>query len=363
MFRRCTARHILVLFALAAVLPCHALANDAAFAGPASDLVPLKNTRVQMRSEHIVLEQPKPNARWKAVAIYRFFNPRRKPVNLQVGFPEARCGPDEECAGPNGAGFLNLVTTVRGKAVKLRTGKVAANTEWAPRVGKVWLFDVTFQPREEVKIVHKYEFYAGLDPYGSSITYVTRTGALWKGKIGLALFTIRVPEKPWTVVYPRGYRLRSYGEKRVADRRFTELVFKQKKWRPKRDLTIHFGGEMLAPMAGKCPDQKMVIDAVKADTTTPGALQRVLTMRNTKDLRLCRNRVFARHGYVFSDKTLGRFFYGNKGLSVEARQQIPARRGDRIIGLKTDKTFTRARLTKREKAYIEALATEESRRN
>ncbi len=344
------------------LLPAAALANDAAFAGPASDLIPLDRTRVKMLSEHIVLEQPKAGERWQAVATYRFRNPRHKPASLQLGFPEAHCAPEDECAGPNGARFVGLVTTVRGEKVKMVEGKVAANTEWAPRIGRVWMFAVTFAPREELEIVHRYGFYAGLDTAGSSITYVTRTGALWNGPIGVAEFIIRLPERPWTLVYPRGFRLRTCAERRERKRRFTEIVFKMKKWKPKRDLKLHFGGEPVAPMAGKCPAMKTIASAMKAEKKSPGSLRRVLTMHNSTELRLCRNRVFARHGYSFADKGLQKRFYGKGGLSAEARTRLSIGRKQVVVGLRVDKGYSSSSLTDEEKAYADALSTEEARR-
>ena len=355
-------RRVVGLSLALALWPMNAAANDAAFAGPAAELIPLKETRIQMRSERIILEIEAGQPRWRALATYRFRNPKRKAITLQLGFPEAHCGPEGECAADDGTRFHQMQTTVRGKEVELRTGKVAADNDWVPEIGKVWLFDVTFAPREEVEIVHRYEFYAGPDVFGRSIHYITRTGRLWNGPIGKAEFIIRQPERPWTVTYPRGFRLRSFTERRVGEANVTELVFKMKRWRPKKDLVLHFGGDQLATLAGKCPDTWMILQAVKAEKKTPGALKRVLHMRSREDLRLCRNRVYARHGYKFSDKKLGKRFYGNKGIAPDVEIKLSKNRGDRVIGLQVNKDYKPSLLSADEKVYVEALSKEESRR-
>lgn len=362
MCRNCLTRHLVGLSLTLICWPTGALANDAAFAGPASDLIPIQKTRIKMKSERIVLELEPGQRRWRALATYRLVNPKRKPVTLQVGFPEAHCAPDEECASSDGTRFHGLQTTVRGQPVQLKEGKVAVGTDWAPAIGKVWLFDVTFAPREQIEVVHRYEFYASIGVLGTSVRYNTRAGKLWNGPIGEAEFIVRQPVRPWTVVYPGSFRLQRFEERRVGEQNVTEMIFKMKRWRPKGDLVLHFGNEQLAPLARSCPNPKMVIDAAKTEKTAPGALKRVLSMRTRTDLRLCRNRVYARHGYAFSNTELTRTFYGNKGVSAEVAARLPMGPRDKVIGLRLSKGYTSALLSAQEKAYIEALAEEESSR-
>ncbi|MEO1269852.1 MAG: DUF4424 family protein, partial [Myxococcota bacterium] len=116
-------------------------ANDSAFGGRGSELIPLKETRIQMTSEDIVLTLKK--HMWHIEASYVFTNPTDKKVTLQMGFPEEHCDEDEECMDEAGI-FKGLVTKVRGKVVKQKVGKVNRKHDWAPHLGRVYVYTVTF---------------------------------------------------------------------------------------------------------------------------------------------------------------------------------------------------------------------------
>jgi hypothetical protein len=65
-----------------------------------------------------------------------------------MGFPEPRCDEDGDCHISQS--FKDLETTVRGVPVQHRKGKLSM-TKLSPVLGKVWLYDVIFEPKERVK--------------------------------------------------------------------------------------------------------------------------------------------------------------------------------------------------------------------
>ena len=96
-------------------------ANDATFGGAGGALAPLKETRIRMASEDILLEALD-NDYWSVTASYVFENTTSKTVVVQLGFPELGCMGDCDMGHPftmNG-----LVTTVRGRPVNHRTGRI-----------------------------------------------------------------------------------------------------------------------------------------------------------------------------------------------------------------------------------------------
>jgi len=283
--------------------PSTALANDASFGGEGADLAPIRETRVRMASEDIVIAQPAPGAdRWEVTATYRFENPTDEAVELTMGFPERHCAPDDDCGFDNR--FTDLRTTVRGEPVAQRVAETDPDGEWVPDLGRVYLFDVRFAPGEAVEVVHRYRMgQSGSVDGGREVLYVTRTGALWAGTIGRARFTIRTYERPWRLSFPTEYRLARYVEAVHRGHGRTEIVFEQRAWTPQRDLHVYLGHPFngLETFAGDLDCPPPGGDAER----TREAVARI----DPEDLAACRNAVFAAHGRPFSSAALRRFYY------------------------------------------------------
>src|SRR5262245_5845866 len=135
------------LVVLAVLAPLHARANDTATGGSGSDLVPLTTSEVRMKSEDILIRHV-PNAvknsvvpdAWDVEAHYVFENLTDHAVQLQVGFPEYACeggdpevNPDAGMCDPKPLRFESMRTTVDGKAVAHRRGKIRDGHPWRPR--------------------------------------------------------------------------------------------------------------------------------------------------------------------------------------------------------------------------------------
>ena len=112
---------------------CHSgWANDSTFGGAAGALAPLKESRVRMASEAILLEAISRDY-WRVEAKYVFENTTSDDVHLQVGFPELGCMGD--CDTDHPFTMNGLSTEVRGKPIYHRTGRIKPENKpvWAPR--------------------------------------------------------------------------------------------------------------------------------------------------------------------------------------------------------------------------------------
>lgn len=297
-----------------------ARANDSAMGGQGGNLVPLKETRVRMESEHITLRSE--GDRWYVDARYQFHNPTSDAVDLQMGFPETHCHDDGgDCVMDRGDVFEGMQTRVRGQQVPRRTGSIGKRHKWAPALGKVWLYDVRFEPGERVEITHRYNTVSGTDVQARRFTtYVTRTGALWAGPIGLARFTVNVPaavrhlDEPGEL--PR-VSVRTIGE---GPRARLELTYEKQQWVPRSDfhtgymLTVNWyeRPRPAGPLAGT--DCGASMELLYRASEDPTFVEQARLPTTAAGLRLCRNLVYAARGRRFKDDALNRFFYGSKGF-------------------------------------------------
>ena len=344
---------IIALSVASAAAPVRA--NDSSFGGSGADLVPLAETRVRMVSEDIAMElAPEEVAQregdgmaWIVHAKYRFENPTAERVRLQMGFPETRCDGEGDCTGRGGE-FRDMTTTVRGRPVRQRIGSVSRREEW-PGLGRVFVYDVTFQPNETVEIEHRYVYDRSRSVMGDHLSYLTKTGALWNGPIEHARFTVRTPYRPWMVVAPGEYRITSHVERTVEgkDGGVNETVFEARAFTPEEDfavflVSVFMSGAMMHGLED-CPffyepDDTEAFDAAPVET-----------------LRLCRALVYARHGKTFDDAALNERFYGEREPSEEMRVYLMGWESPSWVALRPNPEFSEALLTAEDRAYVAAI--------
>lgn len=293
-----------------------AFANDFAFGGAASDLVPLEETRVQMVSEDILIEYGRTTdlqfsyrQRWDVTASYVFKNSTDQPVTLQVGFPEFRC--DEfEPESCNRNAFQGLRTTVAGMVVQHRKGALNKKHAWATYLGVVWIYEVTFPPQREVKIQHQYSVAESTNSnYAQSVAYVTRTGAQWASDIGNARFTFRLPSSTHAVMPPRGIPMTSLRlvEPDGPDP-YVEVICEQRNWNPTQDLWLMFSNVPWVVLMNLGEDA-LTRSGISADDLCEAAPRG--TRKSDIQHQMCINDVYACAGYPFKNEKLSRYYYGN----------------------------------------------------
>ncbi len=360
---------LLIFFLLA--LPCTAIANDAEYGNYAGTPGPVKNDAISMVSEDILIQE-RTQGGWQVSSTYVFQNTTDKPVKLSMGFPEM--------SGDDPTEFLEFKTTVKGEVVKVKTAKSAPFLKLgsAP-LGRVHLFDVDFLPGETVTVAHDYKMEGGGSvaiAIEKTVQYVTRTGALWKGPIGRAQFTIRTHDVYELLAWSPEFKFKSLRHFVIQKGVSTgmELVLENKDWTPKGDLVLDLmtddGGLQRKATGGECPelektDYRAFRDAPLAQK--PDFLRvSDLAPYDAARLRLCRNWRYARYGYVFKDPKLNARFYGKVHVGkyppgMEHIEDFEA--SDRMLApLMRDPDFSPAMLDAEDIFYLKALRTEEQRR-
>ena len=307
-----------VTVTLALMCVSSASANDASFGGDAAELVPISETRIRMVSEDIVISEV--GARngwsgdhWEIRATYVFENTSKEVVTTTVGFPERKCEFSEHCRG--NYTFHNMKTTVGGKPVKMRVGEAKDKLPDGLKLGRVHLFELEIKPGERATIKHAYDMDISSNNDGTVwLTYVTRTGTFWKGSIGHARFTIKPMERPWSFVYPKSYKLQKYTTTMKRGRPATEIVFEMKDWKPEHDLHFFSKGSLFNSQ--KCPWMTPLVwsladmNLAKPKIDWAGVDEELESYKMTASrARVCRNMVYAHHGYKFKDKALDELFY------------------------------------------------------
>lgn len=278
--------------------PSHA--NDATFGGAGGSLTVRDETRVQMRSEDILMTFD--DYRWNVEAEYVFFNHASETVTLQVGFPELRCEQHADCVD---VAFKNLTTHVDGKVVSHRRGKLADDQAWSGYLGLVWLFDVTFPAEREVRVRHSYSVASGEDVEGFTYTsYVTKTGARWKGTIESARFRGRFP--PFTHTIERRSSKGLTESPPVQGASYVEYTLEGKNWVPREDVEISFN---VSPRMARRGDGK---DTAGMSCFYGG--------RDEPSAQECLNLLYAARGYNFESAALREYFYSGNPQFRQAKQ-------------------------------------------
>ncbi len=283
---------VLTAVATASFLATRAQANDATFGGGSGQLVPMANNQVEMRSEDIELLAHHDG--WDVHAKYVFVNHAKAATRLQVGFPELRCEVDSDCVG---VAFEKLRTTVDGKPVPHREGKLAKEQPWSQYLGVVWLFDVTFPPGKAVTVEHSYSMGTGENVEGYRYTtYVTKTGAGWKGSIGHARFVARLPPFTHVVVKEVSKGLQAHPPK-TGRAGLVEYVLEGNDWTPTQDVTISYNATSRGVSYPNLDELHW--SGCFYTTKLDPAL-----------VRSCKNLLYASKGYRFEKKEIAAFFYG-----------------------------------------------------
>jgi len=351
------------LAALAALAPGRGLANDVPFGGAGAHLVPMDEPRVQMVSANVQLERAAPEGyqvlgpgHWNVRASYRFRNLTAESITVQIGSPEPACPPTLDCGF---SGFEDMTTTVRGESTPLTVVSIDADHELSEDMERVHLFSVDFAPNETVEVVHTYRH--GLTEHingGEDLTYVTRTGTLWAGRIEEARFRIRLPFRPWGLSLD-GWddHLHRFEEKLVDDQLRVDLTFLRSDWDPRTDLRLYIGPgapSLATPsLIEGCPAPSDLFEAsMDPDEMNRVAVAELLGPLSAEALRRCRNAVYAHHGYDFTNPELNSAFYGESAIRVMKPQEGSGRPGTVFA---RNPAFSPAMLTHAECSYVEAI--------
>lgn len=317
-----------LLMALASLVPAAAQANDSEYASYSGVPTPIENADVSMKYEEIVFTHSAQG--WRVDATYRFKNTLKTKTSLKMGYPEIQGMNEEEH-------FEGLKTWVRGKPVGIetRTSAQIAKPWEGYELGRVHLFSVDFEPEETLEVKHTFVMKGGSSVAMAcerEISYITRTGRLWKGKIGTARFVVNMDHVPDGLSFPPGYTMKSYENVVVKEgvSSGVKIVFEMKDWVPKADFNLILMStcgsesslatyytrsacpleELYEPVQARLKKTEKLTQA-QAQERAAGEAQALKGFSGAQ-LRLCRNMVYAKYGYSFKDPKLNKVFYSHK---------------------------------------------------
>jgi hypothetical protein len=286
-----TSFFIIIVFSLQQ----NVYADDANYMGKGVDVYPVENNDIQLVSETIVitdsfaLNSPGHSGgdRWTVHVDMEFKN-HGDAATVQMGFPVyGRISP-------------KFRTWVDGREVAIEEknglpSPLGGRYSEMPR--QVYTYLVSFEKGETKQIVHSYAV-GGYSAYyfGSRITYVLRTGALWKGPIEdlKIYYRTHVSLAPKiTCVQPREHGAKVEGN---------ELVFQWhfKDYEPEEDFSIsHYIAK-----------GKYYIDEIDIEKHREGRGNLIYFSKDPMcAYRLIRNKVFAMYGYPFRNPYMRSLFY------------------------------------------------------
>ncbi len=265
---------ITLILTLLAFAPA-ARANDGSFHGQGATVYAAVQAKVVMERESIIIRhdpKAKWERRWAADCTFTFRSKARRPVEVQMGFPNWRVQGDGR-----GYGVKDFVALVNGKKVftvhkKVDRGKSRRGMRLPRGVrlafDKAFTWKVTFPPKGRLVVRNTFRFggvstmgparrcFHGQDrrrlkhvfwkrakpPKGgrdfdqgstcTSVTYIVTTGRTWGGPIGQADIAIQIPPRAWPhLVVPLPAASEVSGG---------WVRWRRRNWTPRRNLTVVF---------------------------------------------------------------------------------------------------------------------------
>ncbi len=254
------------IFGVLLIISAAAQGNDASFGGDGATVFALKEKRIRMVKETIVISRLADKSAWKADCEFVFENTTNQKVTVKMGFPDWFLNWGEE---PSMWALKDFTAVVDGQSVKTTHAEVKKGLPDQKRLeyNGAYTWPVVFAPKAKINVKNTYVFtgFSSMGPFDgcmnardskiakdlfwknskqkpngwdfencscSVISYIVTTGRTWGGSIGEADIKIQLDEEylPHTVVvYPQPTRV-SNGW----------IQWQFKNWKPESDLTVMF---------------------------------------------------------------------------------------------------------------------------
>ncbi len=271
-------------------------ANDAVFKGNGRNLLPVRETNVQMVSELIYITYGK--GLGFQVEVINTFKNWGKATDLTVGFPFKVYYPgiEEDSIGTIRKNY-SPDFEVYADGIKLKT-RLNYNNNYSDEYNVVYLFNLHFDPGETKILRHKYTVGGTITSTGEwDFEYILKTGALWKGNIESIAIVVEIP---------------------LVDVQKVQAV-----WPSERSAFKENGNVYLTwKFVNIKPDFNLTLGGF-SNYFNSLAFENIADMIQTNELpvyikgnkRYLRNLIFARFGYPFKNPFVrAQFYYNNKIL-------------------------------------------------
>jgi hypothetical protein len=274
-------------------------ANDAFLGSRGGNVFPIiRNESIRMVKEEIKIVMGKDSCR--VYCKFWFKNMGTKAENVFMGFPNYF---EDIAQGSNP--LRDFTCTVNGQKTEFDKQTQTTEVENIPdlkRYEKWFCWNVQFKPGETVLVENNYNGDLGGSADGTcSFSYLIGTAQTWSSTIanGKVVFDYsKIASKAFvdTTFYsdktlPIGIERNIYND---------STVFSYNNYLPKWDETL----KVNLLCYWKCPYGEL--QKIFTESPTLGNIK-IKTLSN-QTLRLMRNEVFARHGYIFSDTKLKNYF-------------------------------------------------------
>lgn len=257
-------------------------------------------------------------------AAYRITNPTAEEVSvtLVAHFPH-RCDPAEQetpeaqatCHDDRAAAvdFLQLKTKADGKPLAWKQGPAPGGAAFAHTPGHTWLATLRVPAGKTVALQHSYRVLYGplLSPRVTDHYWQFAAAAAWAGTPDSLTLEVSVPQRPYATYVPASWvpaepprTVAGRGDARTTLFRFVAPAGAEPPahwW-----LRASLEQEELKGIADFCPVIYDGSEGGGVEPTTPAYLAAEL---GAEKLRLCRNWLSAKWGYVFADPALQNHFY------------------------------------------------------
>lgn len=288
-------------------------ANDTSFGGSGSLPVPVKEHKVKMLDEKILLQGYKLNTtdfkgEWRVSCDFTFENTANESLAFRMGFPLPVIDEDSAYsipAGHKGSSGDPLVhdftVLVDGKSKTVNRQVIGANEAHGIYYKDAYLWDMTFSPRQRVKVRHDYVTGVTSDVMGfTTVSYVLQTGRLWQGgAIGHTHLEV-VPNTPSRLCSEIDQSVGDYtgttppGMKIITEGRNRKYVWDLDNFTPQSDLNL------CLQLGRRYIFYRVVIPIINKSME--------LNNLTKEKLRLLRNSIFAQYGREFKDPALQQYF-------------------------------------------------------
>lgn len=304
------------LLALLAMLTQHARADSSSehlqgdqLRGFGADLVPMRSTAVELRTQDVLLEYH--DGRWFVAARYTLHLDEPRATRLGVAMVEPRCAllrDGDDCAPYK---LHDFEAKVDGKPATPKRGAVPRGMQMHPYIGALWSFDVEFNPGKDATVEVRYSTRGASTPSGRDLLfYLTHPGIGWSGVVGNVRFTVRVPAYALSIEDTPGLQLTAMQQQSPNDDEpYVESIYRASNWLPRPELGFGFGTELPLAAFHVAPDAAERAEIAPDDVCPP----RFNEQKQLSDAQIgqCVNLIYAAFGRHFQNKKLEAYYYAD----------------------------------------------------
>lgn len=328
-----------ILYIAIAINLCgHIFADDGSFRENiyGNTAYPINNEFIAMVSETVIVDIDfgalYSSKSVNVDAVFNFYNTSDKSVDVLMGFPfnwpheegtdniqsNEELGAAWDTVNIKFLDQLNFKSFVDGKIVNVAKKKVIEPKTDTLKWG-LFTWTVNFEPKQKRRLISRYETDLSYGGWSNgeerrSFSYIVSTGALWKDSIGSALIKVNIIgerfldeellEFAGITIMPNGFKISNEGNN-------SAIKWEFKDWEPLDEIKITKNNRsqmsyyMSCVMLGGIYIGDKAIYDLKTMVPNKDSIKKQYDFSDLYEyLKIKRNEIYARKGYIFTDKYL-----------------------------------------------------------